>query len=78
LLVEGLEGRLAVECDGDVWHGLDRYEADMTRQRILERCGLPFLRVRGSTFYRGPESALESLWTMLHRLGLAPTARRSP
>ena len=29
LLVEGLDGRLAVECDGDVWHGADRYEEDM-------------------------------------------------
>lgn len=62
LLVEGMKGRLAVECDGDVWHGADRYEEDMARQRVLERCGLRFWRIRGTTFYRDPEGALESLW----------------
>src|SRR2546430_9629330 len=29
LVVEGMQGRLAVECDGDEWHGPDRYEQDM-------------------------------------------------
>ena len=33
LVVEGLRGRLAVECDGERWHGPDRYESDMARQR---------------------------------------------
>lgn len=36
LVVEGTKARLAVECDGDKWHGADRYEADMARQRMLE------------------------------------------
>ena len=39
LVVEGMQGRLAVECDGDEWHGPDRYEQDMARQRDLERDG---------------------------------------
>ena len=68
LLVEGLDGRLAVECDGDVWHGADRYEEDMARQRVLERCGLRFWRVRGSTYYRNGEAALQDLWRTLDRL----------
>ena len=38
LLVEGMQGRLAVECDGDEWHGADRYEEDMARQRQLVLC----------------------------------------
>ena len=29
LVVEDRERRLAVECDGDAWHGPDQYEADM-------------------------------------------------
>ncbi len=36
LVVEGTKARLAVECDGDKWHGADRYDADMARQRMLE------------------------------------------
>jgi len=39
LVVEGGQARLAVECDDDSWHGADQYEADMQRQRQLERCG---------------------------------------
>jgi very-short-patch-repair endonuclease len=74
LLVEGMKGRLAVECDGDVWHGADRYEEDMARQRMLERCGLKFWRVRGSSFYRDPNSALEGLWKVLEDLGICPSS----
>ena len=70
LLIEGLDGRLAVECDGDVWHGADRYEEDTARQRILERCGLQFWRVRGSAFYRNEEKSLQDLWQTLDRLGV--------
>jgi very-short-patch-repair endonuclease len=74
LLVEGLVGRLAVECDGDTWHGADRYEADTTRQRMIERCGLRFWRVRGSTYYRNGEAALRQLWQTLERLRVTPTS----
>ena len=35
LVVEGMKRRIAVECDGDRWHGPDRYEEDMARQRML-------------------------------------------
>lgn len=48
LVTEGGQARLAVECDGDEWHGLDRYEEDIQRQRQLERCGWEFFRVRES------------------------------
>jgi len=65
LLIEGLRGRLAVECDGDEWHGLEEWDRDVERQRMLERCGLQFWRVRGSTYYRDPERALEPLWQVL-------------
>ena len=47
LVVEGMRGRLAVECDGDAWHGADQYGSDMARQRQLERAGLMFWRIRG-------------------------------
>ncbi len=72
LVVEGAHGRLAVECDGDQFHGPDQWEADLRRQRVLERQGWTFWRVRGSAFYRHPQSALASLWTTLDDLGIRP------
>lgn len=76
LLVEGMQGRLAVECDGDEWHGLEQWEQDVARQRMLERCGLEFWRVRGSTFYRDQEQALSSLWQTLEDRGIRPGGER--
>jgi very-short-patch-repair endonuclease len=72
LVVEGMQGRLAVECDGDEWHGPDRYEQDMARQRDLERAGWQFVRIRGGAFYRDRSKATEQLWNELERLGIKP------
>ena len=72
LVVEGMQGRLAVECDGDQWHGPERYEQDMARQRDLERAGWQFARIRGGDFYRDPDKAMEPVWTELDRLGIIP------
>ncbi len=77
LVIEGMQGRIAVECDGDAWHGADQYTKDMARQRMLERCGWVFWRVRGSTFYRDPDIALEELWTTLTRLKIFPNGSSS-
>lgn len=72
LVVEGMQGRLAVECDGDQWHGPDRYEQDMARQRDLERAGWQFIRIRGGDFYRDRAKAMEPLWLELDRRGIKP------
>jgi very-short-patch-repair endonuclease len=73
LVVEGGDqARLAIECDGDRWHGVDQYEADMQRQRMLERCGLEFYRVRESTFYANPEQSMQNVWRLLQERGIAP------
>lgn len=72
LVVEGSNARLAVECDGDNWHGADRYEEDMERQRQLERCGWEFFRVRESAFYANKDIALRGLWLMLEERGISP------
>lgn len=72
LVVEGLKGQLAVECDGDEWHGPDKYESDMARQRDLGRCRWVFWRVRGNDFYRDPDAALTELWETLERLKITP------
>ncbi|ABA57432.1 Superfamily I DNA and RNA helicases and helicase subunits-like protein [Nitrosococcus oceani ATCC 19707] len=75
LVVEGGQARLAVECDGDHWHGADRYEADMQRQRQLERCGWEFFRVRESAFYANKDDALASLWRMLEEREIFPISQ---
>jgi very-short-patch-repair endonuclease len=72
LVVEGLKGRLAVECDGDKWHGPDKYESDMARERNLVRCGWVFYRIRGTDFYRNPDEALIDLWDTLEKLKITP------
>ncbi|MCM3117820.1 AAA domain-containing protein [Neobacillus sp. MER 74] len=75
LVVEGVKGRIAVECDGDYWHGPERYDYDMNRQRILERCGWRFWRVRGSEYYYNPEKALDSLWDTLKQYQIEPSGK---
>ncbi|MGH9425320.1 MAG: AAA domain-containing protein, partial [Terriglobia bacterium] len=78
LVVEGMKGRLAVECDGDEVHGLEQFDEDMARQRILERCGWNFWRVRASSFYHDEEAALDDLWSLLKRKGIHPTIVENP
>lgn len=72
LVVQEGTRQLAIECDGDVWHGVDHYEADMQRQRQLERCGWEFFRVRESAFYSNKETALRGLWLLLEERGILP------
>ncbi|MEV4345000.1 AAA domain-containing protein [Actinoplanes sp. NPDC049596] len=73
LVVVGPHSRLAVECDGDTWHGPDRYEADMARQRELERCGWQFFRIAQSAFTVDESSVLQDLWAALERRGIRPS-----
>jgi very-short-patch-repair endonuclease len=68
LVVDGPESCLAVECDGERWHGEDRWYADRARQEVLERAGWTFCRIRGSAFFRDPDAALEPLWERLDEL----------
>lgn len=68
LVVIGANGNLAIECDGDAWHGPEQYYADMARQRDLERCGWSFYRIRESVFYMDKEAALAELWPLLEEL----------
>jgi very-short-patch-repair endonuclease len=65
MVIIGGARKLAVECDGDYWHGPEEYEKDLRRQYDLERCDWEFFRVRGSTFYHNPEMALDDLWKLL-------------
>jgi len=74
MVVTGDHARVAVQCDGDRWDGPQAYEADLARQRDLQRCGWPFVRIRQSQFLRDQEGALEPLWATFEALGLKPVA----
>ncbi len=72
LVVEGEGKRLAVECDGDRYHGLDKLPEDMARQAILERLGWKFARIRGSDFFRDPDGAMQPVFARLQELNIEP------
>jgi hypothetical protein len=73
LVVEGTNGRrLAIECDGDQYHGPERWADDMRRQRILERVGWRFWRCWASSFILDPDGCMLDLFTTLERLGIQP------
>lgn len=80
IVVEGPHSRLAIECDGEQWHGPDQWHADFARQQVLERAGWTFQRIRGSDFYRNPDEAMKPVYQQLDSMGIPPRKRlaRSP
>lgn len=72
IVVIGGNRRIAVECDGDYWHGPEQYDHDMHRQQILERCNWIFYRIRESMFYLNQEESLKSLWSLLNSMDICP------
>jgi very-short-patch-repair endonuclease len=72
-VVEGADDRrLAIELDGDKYHGPDRWADDTRRQRALERLGWTFWRCWGSTWIADREGCLADLMDALQRLGIDP------
>ena len=73
MVVEGENGaRLAIECDGDRYHGPEQWRQDMNRQRVLERVGWRFWRCFASSFYRDTDALVTDLFDTLSRMGIAP------
>jgi very-short-patch-repair endonuclease len=73
MVVEGGDdARLALECDGDEFHGPDRWQADMDRQRVLERAGWVFWRCFASTWALRKDEVLNELLARLHVMGIEP------
>ena len=76
MVVEGADRRrLAVECDGDRFHGPEQWRQDMRRQRVLERVGWRFWRCFASSFYRDPKGVLGDLVETLTRMGIEPEVK---
>jgi len=65
--------KVAIECDGEKWHSTEeQIREDMERQNVLERCGWEFIRIRGSRYFKNPESAMKTLIEELNRKGIYP------
>ena len=72
MVVEGGGKRLAVECDGDRFHPIEKIPEDMARQEILERLGWTFHRIRGSEYFRDPAAAMQRLVNRLQEMCIPP------
>jgi very-short-patch-repair endonuclease len=73
MVIEGLgDVRLAIECDGDEYHGPDRWQHDMNRQRVLERAGWVFWRCFASTWMLRKEEVLNELLERVSAMGIEP------
>lgn len=73
MVVEGGEDRrLAIECDGDQYHGVDRWMEDLARQRVLERMGWRFWRCWASSWIANREGCLTDLLEALATRGVEP------
>jgi very-short-patch-repair endonuclease len=73
MVVEGADdSRLAIECDGDEFHGPDRWAADMSRQRVLERAGWTFWRCFASTWRLRKDEVIQELLDRLAAMGIEP------
>jgi very-short-patch-repair endonuclease len=73
MVVEGAgDNRLAIELDGDEYHGPDRWQHDMNRQRVLERAGWVFWRCFASTWLLRKDDVLQELLARLTAMGIEP------
>ncbi len=78
LVVEGeSDSRLAVELDGDTYHGPEVWLEDWSRQKILERVGWKFWRCWYSSFVAAPDECIASLVSRLEEEGIKPTQGKS-
>src|SRR6266704_3806209 len=76
LVVEGNGKRLAIECDGDRYHPLERLQEDMDRQSILERMGWIFTRIRSTEFFRNPDRTMKPILEKLELLQIFPKSTK--
>lgn len=73
LVVEGAgDERLAIECDGDEYHGQHQWTHDMNHQRVLERAGWVFWRCFASTWSLHKNEVLTELLDRLTAMSIKP------
>ena len=74
--------RLAIECDGEIWH-LDEHgelkQEDIERQEILERAGWKVIRIPYRSWRENPEAQLHRILNELSNSEpLAPPVTQTP
>jgi very-short-patch-repair endonuclease len=73
LVVEGYDDRrLAVELDGDQYHGPEKWADDLARQRVMERVGWRFWRCWGSSYRLDPDGCIDDLVRALKSMNIDP------
>ena len=78
IVVRSKGNAVALECDGERYHGGDLLKGeeqvryDMERQTVLERNGWRFVRLRGAEFFRNPKETIDRLCLSLHERGIDP------
>lgn len=78
LVVQGAnDTRLAIELDGDRFHGPDKWQDDLLRQRILERVGWTFWRCWASSYTLDPEGTFQSLFDKLKEMNIDPSNEKA-
>ena len=78
MVVSGADGQsVALECDGDRFHPPEEIGRDLDRQRILERLGWRFVRIRGSEYFRDPTQSMGRIRMRLTELGVEPIGAES-
>ncbi len=77
LVVESSNKKVAIECDGDRFHPSEKWPEDLERQRILERIGWRFIRIRGSSFYRDRDGTMIEVIKELEKLGIRPSGNET-
>ena len=71
--LKNVRSREHIECDGDRYHGIDKWNDDMRRQRILERAGWRFWRCFASTFVNeNRQDVIQDLMATLEGFGIEP------
>ena len=65
--------KIIIECDGEKWHSTEeQIRQDMERQNVLERCGWEFVRIRGSRYFKNPETVMKEVIEELNQKGIYP------
>ena len=72
MVVSGGGKRVAIECDGERWHGPDKLQEDEGRKAILQRLGWKFINIRGSVFFRDADRAMAIVFNKFEELGIIP------
>lgn len=68
-VIEGADNaRLAIELDGDKWHGPERWAQDIHRQKSMERLGWKFWRCWGSNWIGDRDECIADLLKLLHEM----------